>query len=160
MEFKSRNLLIDSVKFSAAERFQRKRSYLPHALGNFSCRILRVSDGGGLRFTQLDNGTFARCIPYDGCGPDRDVGANDWQMYWDWPLNRYARTASHGVETKETIVFLEMCVEEADHVFGVGMHEDPVRAGFNSVVSAIDRAARTQLLPSKLSLDHDVSLSR
>lgn len=62
---------------------------------------------------------------------------------------------------KETIVFLEMCVEEADHVFGVGMHEDPVRAGFNSVVSAIDRAARTQLLPSsKVSLDHDVSLSR
>jgi 2-isopropylmalate synthase len=61
---------------------------------------------------------------------------------------------------KENIVFLEMCVEEADHVFGVGMHEDPIRAGFNSVVSAIDRAARTQLLPSlKVSLDHDVSLS-
>jgi len=48
----------------------------------------------------------------------------------------------------------------ADHVFGVGMHEDPIRAGFSSVVSAIDRAARTQLLPSlKVSLDHDVSLS-
>jgi len=32
--------------------------------------------------------------------------------------------------------------------------------GFNSVVSAIDRAARTQLLPSlKVSLDQDVSLS-
>jgi 2-isopropylmalate synthase len=61
---------------------------------------------------------------------------------------------------EENIVFLEMCVGEADHVFGVGMHEDPIRAGFNSVVSAIDRAARTQLLPSlKVSLDHDVSLS-
>jgi hypothetical protein len=61
---------------------------------------------------------------------------------------------------KENIVFLEICVEEADHVFGVGMHEDPIRAGFNSVVSAIDRAARTQLLPSlKVSLDQDVSLS-
>jgi 2-isopropylmalate synthase len=61
---------------------------------------------------------------------------------------------------EEDIVFLEMCVGEADHVFGVGMHEDPIRAGFNSVVSAIDRAARTQLLPSlKVSLDHDVSLS-
>jgi 2-isopropylmalate synthase len=60
----------------------------------------------------------------------------------------------------ENIVFSEMCVGEADHVFGVGMHENPIRAGFNSVVSAIDRAARTQLLPSlKLSLDHDVSLS-
>ncbi len=61
---------------------------------------------------------------------------------------------------EQNIVFLEMCVGEADHVFGVGMHEDPIRAGFNSVVSAIDRAARTQLLPSlKVSLDHDVSLS-
>ena len=61
---------------------------------------------------------------------------------------------------KENIVFLELCVEETDHVFGVGMHEDPIRAGFNSLVSAIDRAARTQLLPSlKISLDHDVSLS-
>jgi 2-isopropylmalate synthase len=61
---------------------------------------------------------------------------------------------------EENIVFLEMCVGEAYHVFGVGMHEDPIRAGFNSVVSAIDRAARTQLLPSlKVSLDHDVSLS-
>src|SRR3984885_15148630 len=61
---------------------------------------------------------------------------------------------------KENIVFLEMCVAEADPVFGVGMHEDPIRAGFHSVVSAIDRAARTQLLPSlKVSLDHDVSLS-
>jgi hypothetical protein len=61
---------------------------------------------------------------------------------------------------KENIVFLEMCVGEADHVFGVGMHEDPIRAGFNSVVSAIDRAARAQLLPSlKVSLDQDVSLS-
>ncbi len=61
---------------------------------------------------------------------------------------------------EENIVFLEMCVGEADHVFGVGMHEDPIRAGFNSVVSAIDRAARTQLLPSlKVSLDDDVSLS-
>jgi 2-isopropylmalate synthase len=61
---------------------------------------------------------------------------------------------------EDNIVFLEMCVGEADHVFGVGMHEDPIRAGFNSVVSAIDRAARSQLLPSlKVSLDHDVSLS-
>jgi len=61
---------------------------------------------------------------------------------------------------KENIVFLELCVEGADHVFGVGMHEDPIRAGFSSVVSAIDRAARTQLLPSlKVSLDRDVSLS-
>jgi isopropylmalate/homocitrate/citramalate synthase len=31
---------------SAVERFQRKRTYVPHDLGNFSCRILRVSDGG------------------------------------------------------------------------------------------------------------------
>jgi hypothetical protein len=39
------------------------------------------------------------------------------------------------------------------------MHEDPIRAGFNSVVSAIDRAARTQLLPSlRVSLDHGVTL--
>jgi len=61
---------------------------------------------------------------------------------------------------EEDIVFLEMCVGEADHVFGVGMHEDPIRAGVNSVVSAIDRAARTQLLPSaKMSMDHDISLS-
>jgi hypothetical protein len=61
---------------------------------------------------------------------------------------------------EEDIVFLEMCVGDADHFFGVGMHEDPLRASFNSVVSAIDRAARTQLLPSlKVSLDHDVSLS-
>ncbi|HEY6766358.1 MAG TPA: 2-isopropylmalate synthase, partial [Candidatus Sulfotelmatobacter sp.] len=61
---------------------------------------------------------------------------------------------------QENIVFLEMCVGEADNVFGVGMHEDPIRAGFNSVVSAIDRAARIQLLPSlKVSLDHDVSVS-
>jgi 2-isopropylmalate synthase len=61
---------------------------------------------------------------------------------------------------EENIVFLEMCVGEADHVFGVGMHEDPIRAGFNSVISAIDRAARTKLLPSlKGPLDHDVSLS-
>jgi 2-isopropylmalate synthase len=61
---------------------------------------------------------------------------------------------------EEDIVFLEMCVGDADYVFGVGMHEDPLRAGFNSVVSAIDRAARTQLLPSlKVSLGHDVSLS-
>ena len=61
---------------------------------------------------------------------------------------------------EEDIVFLEMCVGEADQVFGVGMHEDPIRAGFNSVVSAIDRAARIQLLPSlKVSLDQDVSLS-
>jgi hypothetical protein len=61
---------------------------------------------------------------------------------------------------EENIVFLEMCVGEADHVFGVGMHQDPIRARFNSVVSAIDRATRTQLLPSlKVSLDHDVSLS-
>ncbi len=59
----------------------------------------------------------------------------------------------------ENIVFLEMCVGEADHVFGVGMHEDPIRAGFNSIVSAIDRAARTKLLPSlKVPLDHDDSL--
>jgi hypothetical protein len=51
-------------------------------------------------------------------------------------------------------------VGEVDHVFGVGMKKDPIRAGFNSIVSAIDRAARTQLLPSlKVSLDHDVSLS-
>jgi 2-isopropylmalate synthase len=61
---------------------------------------------------------------------------------------------------EENIVFLEMCVGEADHVFGVGMHEDPITASFNSVVSAIDRAARAQLLPSlKVSLDCDVSLS-
>jgi hypothetical protein len=61
---------------------------------------------------------------------------------------------------ENNIVFLEMCVGEADHVFGVGIHEDPIRAGLNSVVSAIDRAARTQLLPSlKVSLDHDVSFS-
>jgi 2-isopropylmalate synthase len=60
----------------------------------------------------------------------------------------------------ENIVFLEMCVGEADHVFGVGMNENPIRAGFNSVVSAIDRAARTQLLPSlEVSPDHDISLS-
>ena len=26
---------------------------------------------------------FATCFPYDGCGPDRDVGANDCQMYWN-----------------------------------------------------------------------------
>jgi 2-isopropylmalate synthase len=61
---------------------------------------------------------------------------------------------------EENIVFLEMCVGEADHVFGVGMHQDPIRARFNSVVSAIERATRTQLLPSlKVSLDHDISLS-
>jgi len=61
---------------------------------------------------------------------------------------------------EENIVFLEMCVGEDVHVFGVGMHEDPLRATCNSVVSAIDRAVRTQLLPSlKLSLDQDVSLS-
>ena len=59
----------------------------------------------------------------------------------------------------ENIVFSEMCVGEADHVFGVGMHENPIRAGFNSVVSAIDRAARTQLLPSlRVSLDQGVTL--
>jgi hypothetical protein len=55
-------------------------------------------------------------------------------------------------------VFLEMSVGEGDNVFGVGMHQDPIRAGFNSVVSAIDRAARIQLLPS-LKVDHDVSAS-
>jgi hypothetical protein len=61
---------------------------------------------------------------------------------------------------EENIMFLEMCVGEADHVFGVGMNEDPIRASFNSIVSAIDRAARIQLLPSlKVSLDHDISLS-
>jgi len=61
---------------------------------------------------------------------------------------------------EENIVFLEMCVGETDHVFGVGMHEDPIRAAFNSIISAIDRAARTKLLPSlKVPLDHDVSLS-
>jgi 2-isopropylmalate synthase len=61
---------------------------------------------------------------------------------------------------EENIVFLEMCVGEADHVFAVGMHEDPITAGLNSVISAIDRAARTKLLPSlKVPLDHDVSLS-
>src|SRR5260370_25579602 len=60
---------------------------------------------------------------------------------------------------EEDIVFLELRVGDAVHVFGVGMHEDPIRAGFNSVVSAIDRAARTQHLPSlKVSLDQDVSL--
>jgi 2-isopropylmalate synthase len=57
----------------------------------------------------------------------------------------------------ENILFLEMCVGEADHVFGVGMHENPIRAGFNSVVSAIDRAARIQILPSSnVSVNHDV----
>jgi len=61
---------------------------------------------------------------------------------------------------EENIVFLEMCVGEADHVFGVGMNKDPIRASFNAIVSAIDRAARAQRLPSvKVSLDHDVSLS-
>ena len=70
----------------------------------------------------------------------------------------WCHTVSQNKE--ENIVFLEMCVGDADHVFGVGMHEDPITAGFNSMVSAIDRAARIQLLPSlKVSLDHDVSLS-
>jgi len=77
-------------------------------------------------------------------------------------LRIVTREQCHTVsQNKEAnIVFLEMCVGEADHVFGVGMHEDPITASFNSVVSAIDRAARTQLLPSlKVSLDCDVSLS-
>jgi hypothetical protein len=70
----------------------------------------------------------------------------------------HCHTVSQNKE--ENIVFLEMCVGEADHVFGVGMHEDPITAGLNSVISAIDRAARTKLLPSlKVPLDHDVSLS-
>jgi 2-isopropylmalate synthase len=60
------------------------------------------------------------------------------------------------VPQNKEIIFLEMCVGEADHVFGVGMHEDPIRAGCNSVVSAIDRAARIQLLPSLSALNHDV----
>jgi hypothetical protein len=70
----------------------------------------------------------------------------------------WCHTVSQNKE--ENIVFLQMGVGEADQVFGVGIHEDPIRAGFNSVVSAIDRAARAQLLPSlKVSLDQDVSLS-
>lgn len=51
-------------------------------------------------------------------------------------------------QSDENIVFLEMCVGETDHVFGVGMDEDPIKAVFKSVVSAIDRAARTQIPPS------------